>query len=216
MAAPQGSQSLGFAEANWVAIPNVPGGFIIDKGQKATWVRQFDVSTRPTWVQLGQYGQALWDYIVKIYGNSFPTEKTGSRIVATMCYPNNTSEGYTIFQSTIPRGTWRYRITGDRQKKKEERTAPRWCRAAYKPISTGADTKLEIHAEDGAAFLCERAKTTTMGWYELSRMVPYGHNIEGEPPGVIPVCTLGNKRPSCKYVTRRLHILTAITRATPQ
>jgi hypothetical protein len=208
MAAPQG-----FAEPGWVAIPGVPGGFAIDKGLKTTWVRTFHLNTSPTWVELGDFGQVFWEHIAKTNPETFATEKTRSRIVATMCYPNNTPEGYTIFQSTIPRGTWRDRITGDKQKKKAERTAPRWCRAAYKAISAGADTNLEIHAEDSAAFLCERAKGTTMGCYELSRMVPYGHNKQHETPDVIPVCTRGGKQPTCKEVTKRLHIWTATTGA---
>ena len=105
-------------------------------------------------------------------------------------------------------------MTSDKQKTKGERTAPRWCRAAYKPVSAGVDTSVEIHAEDGAAFLCERTKKTTLGWFELSRMVPYGHNKRGESPSVIPACSQRGKQPSCKVVTKRLHILTAIPGAT--
>jgi hypothetical protein len=70
-------------------------------------------------------GQATLGHIVSIKDNRFATGSTGSRIVATLCYPNNPSEGYTIFQSTIPRGTWRTRMASDKQKKKGERTAPR-------------------------------------------------------------------------------------------
>ncbi|KAK4140577.1 uncharacterized protein C8A04DRAFT_14826, partial [Dichotomopilus funicola] len=156
MGSPQDSHNLAFAESDWVGIAGVPGGFRIEKEKKATWVRRFDVGVRPTWVQLGEYGKAFWDHIAVNDGTHFRTDETKSRIVATMCYPNGPSKGYTIFQSTIPRGEWRDRMLRDRHKKKEERTAPRWCWAAYTPTSAGAATKLEIHAEDGAAFLCER------------------------------------------------------------
>lgn len=173
----QVSKKPSFQETDWVPL-QLPGCFSIGIGQEMTWVRRFNVPECPTWVQLGQYGKELWDHIAGIRHNTFATQETGARIVATMCYPNDHSEGYTIFQSTIPRGPWRRRIQGERQKKRAERTAPRWCRAAYAPGSVGGDTNVEIHAEDGAAFLCERAKRTTMGWFELSRMVPYGQGEE--------------------------------------
>ena len=102
MAAPPASDILRvWGAAGWVDI-GLGGAFAIDTNKKTTWVRQFDLPERPTWVALGRYGKLLWEHIVKTDAINFPTEKTGSRIVATLCYPN--ANGCTIFQSTIPRG----------------------------------------------------------------------------------------------------------------
>ena len=107
--------------AGWVDI-GLAGAFAIDANKKTTWVPQFDLPETPTWVALGRYGKMLWEHIVKTDAIKFPTEKTGSRIVATLCYPN--ANGYTIFQSTIPRGALRKRMTGERDKGKRRGRLP--------------------------------------------------------------------------------------------
>ena len=122
MAAPPASHILRvWGAAGWVDI-GLGGAFAIDTNKKTTWVRQFDLPERPTWVALGRYGKLLWEHIVKTDAIHFPTEKTGSRIVATLCYPN--ANGYTIFQSTIPRGALRKRMIGERDKGKRRGRLP--------------------------------------------------------------------------------------------
>jgi hypothetical protein len=152
------AESPTFEEPDWVPL-GLPGAFSIVTTTGTTWVRMFEVKPRPTWEQLGGYGKELWDYIQKHHENVFPTG-SGSRIVATLCYSDK--DGYTIFQSTIPRGEWRQNILDDNTREEGEKIAPSWCKAAFqKPEKWRLN--VEIHAEDGVEFLCERTKRTTAG-----------------------------------------------------
>jgi hypothetical protein len=79
----------------------------------------------------------------------FPTRQTGSRIVATLCFSEK--DGYTIFQSTIPRGQWREHI-----EKKGGTAAPTWYAAAHaKPPPDEKPFNPLPHSEDSAEFMCE-------------------------------------------------------------
>ena len=133
-------------------MPQAAGGvdphFMNDvgRGKATTWVKHREnLTTRPTWQQLFNYGAECCHWIAKTDKKRVRFTKSSTCLVATLCCDrwdvNTNQPRWDIFHSTIPRLEY-----FDHLLDKGHLRAPIWHAAAKKQRKE----KREVHAEDNA------------------------------------------------------------------
>jgi hypothetical protein len=191
-----GQSSAALPEPVWNHVGN--DVYQIDDQGNSTWVKVRELSHRPTWEDLLELGERLFNWIYDRWKRDFGT-LTGSRLVATLCYAH--SEGYTVFQSTIPRGTWHRHLRANGRAE-----APTWFSAAYSQPTRGTFRE-HLHAEDSVEFLCERNTGSFGSAYEETRLIVFGQKSGGQPKQTDLCHDHTRKNPTCETVATLLGII---------
>ncbi|KAK4156197.1 hypothetical protein C8A00DRAFT_31006 [Chaetomidium leptoderma] len=185
-------------EPPWVNLGD--GVFAAGNITSSTWTKDFELTNRPTWEDLLEYGRCFYKFIDARWADNFPTERTGSCLVATLCVATQIGE-YTVFHSTIPRGAWRKYMSDNGSIE-----APLWYAAAHSQPLKGS-RNVEIHAEDGVEFLANRKfPRFNNPVIEEPRLIVYGHKGD-EVIQQIDLCKKPPKNPDCQRVATLLGII---------
>ncbi len=143
-----------------------------DQGRYATWFKERQYDTRPTWKQLFDAGVECFNWLIQDPATEpvcFTTR--GVCLVATLCYQYGGT--YHVYHGTIPRGGFLDTLWDAGALKAET-----WFAAARKYPHPN-DSDLTFHAEDGVLYTCETAFKTLnpAKGCEAPRMVVCGANI---------------------------------------
>ncbi|KAK4042484.1 hypothetical protein C8A01DRAFT_13886 [Parachaetomium inaequale] len=171
-------------------------------GGSSTWTREIYLEYIPTWEELLGLGKQSYDWLLADPdGRRYSKTETGSRLVATLCYPLRDRD-CSVFQCTIPRGPFK-----DLLAMHGHRKAPDWWEAATQSPSNRGTPRLQFHAEDGTFYLAAQAMNGLPSLFGATRIIVYGLKGGSSDVGQVRLCTdTTKKNPPCAEVANTLRI----------